>query len=631
MKKCYIYTRVSTEIQVDGYSLDAQITELERYAKVKGMEICGRYQDAGKSGKNIKGRPEFQRMLRDIAAGKDQVDSVLVFKLSRFARSATDALNALENLQKHNVDLVCVDEALDTSTAVGKLVFIIISAICEMERENIRIQTMEGRREKARQGKWNGGSAPYGYTINEEDVLEVVEEEREAIELIFKLYVENDWGCGKIAKYLNNTGIVKYNHGDERRLPIWSANMVKNILDSEVYCGKMPYGKRTVKNISGEEKRVFTDNYIMADGRHEAIVSEEIGLAAKRKREDTRRKGRREKAEGGRENLLAGILKCPECGSSMIATKSGKGGWYYYKCKHQTKVRGHVCGYTRHLRQEEMDSQLFEAVMSLIDCGQFAEEVEAKMKVETDTGIIEQEIKRGQKTLDSTKKSKSSLEVEIDSLSADTPHYQRKRQDMQRRLDTLYDKLEEQEELLNILYERRKNVEENRIQKDMVYGFLKDFRLLYEKMTDSERKRFYNLLIERIEIYEEPLKNGQFIKSISFRFPILAAGEEVKWVSWENDAVYGKAKEGDFLRLTMDVTALKITPLRPATYGQIKAYVKEHHGVAVSTGYIAEVKRKCGLEMRDNYNIAKKNAPKKLCTKEKEAYIKEALRYFGMI
>jgi transposase len=71
--------------------------------------------------------------------------------------------------------------------------------------------------------------------------------------------------------------------------------------------------------------------------------------------------------------------------------------------------------------------------------------------------------------------------------------------------------------------------------------------------------------------------------------------------------------------------------MRPATYTQIREYVKELHGVSVHTSHIAEVKRKCGLDMRKNYNVSKKNAPKKPCTKEKEAYIKEALRHFGMI
>ena len=75
--KCYIYTRVSTAIQVDGYSLDAQKDKLKKYAEFQDMEIVGEYSDEGHSGKNIKGRQEFMRMLNDIEDGKDGVDFVL--------------------------------------------------------------------------------------------------------------------------------------------------------------------------------------------------------------------------------------------------------------------------------------------------------------------------------------------------------------------------------------------------------------------------------------------------------------------------------------------------------------------------------------------------------------------------
>lgn len=632
MKKCYIYTRVSTEIQVDGYSLDAQNAELERYAKANNIKICGRYQDAGKSGKDIKGRPEFQRMLEDIANGNGEVDFVLVFKLSRFARSAADALNALGRLKEQNVDLICVEEGLDTSTVVGKLVFTIISAVCEMERDNIRVQTMEGRKEKARQGKWNGGAAPYGYTINEDDVLEVIEGDREAIKMIFKLYVESGWGFNKIAKYLNNTGITKNIHTNERELTAWSDHMVRNIIDNEVYCGKMPYGKRTMKNIQGEEKRVFTDDYITAEGLHEAIVPEEVWLAAQRRREQT--KGKREKIVGlGREHLLTGILKCPECGSPMYATRRGKDEskmLYYYKCSRQMKVTGHECSYTRQLRQEEVNEQVFQAIVSLIDCRQFAEEVDEKLQKEVDKEELDRNIQGAKKELNNINNNKASLEMELDSLPADIPHYERKREDMKKRLDRLYDKLEAQERFLRELQIRKKNIEEGRIKKDMVYEFLKNFKSLYGKMTDEEKRRFYKLLIEKIELYKEPLGNGQMVKSISFQFPIVVAegvnGNPCK----ESGGHSGRDKESR-MRLTVKAPELEIQPIRPATYTQIREYVKELHGVSVHTSHIAEVKRKCGLDMRKNYNVSKKNAPKKPCTKEKEAYIKEALRHFGMI
>ena len=80
--KVYTYKRVSTSMQVDGYSLDAQNDRMEKYAEFIDMVFAGSYSDEGKSGKNIAGRTDFQRMLNDIAAKKDNVKFVLVFKLS---------------------------------------------------------------------------------------------------------------------------------------------------------------------------------------------------------------------------------------------------------------------------------------------------------------------------------------------------------------------------------------------------------------------------------------------------------------------------------------------------------------------------------------------------------------------
>lgn len=111
-KNCYIYTRVSTSMQVDGFSLDAQKEKLRRYAEFQGFMIAGEYSDEGKSGKNIEGRPEFQTMLNDISEGKDNVEYVLVFKLSRFGRNAADVLNSLQLMQDYGVNLICVEDGI---------------------------------------------------------------------------------------------------------------------------------------------------------------------------------------------------------------------------------------------------------------------------------------------------------------------------------------------------------------------------------------------------------------------------------------------------------------------------------------------------------------------------------------
>ena len=134
-KKCVLYPRVSTEMQVDGYSLEGQKNSLKRFADREEMEVVGIYEDAGKSGKSIEGRPAFKY--------------ILVYKLSRFGRNAADILNSLEFVQSYGINLICIEEGIDSSQTSGKLLISVLSAVAEIERENIIEQTMNGRREKA--------------------------------------------------------------------------------------------------------------------------------------------------------------------------------------------------------------------------------------------------------------------------------------------------------------------------------------------------------------------------------------------------------------------------------------------------------------------------------------------------
>ena len=178
--KVYLYTRVSTVMQIDGYSLDAQKSKMKAFCEYNDYEIAGEYEDAGKSGKSIEGRSAFNQMIDDIKSGKDGVSFVLVFKLSRFGRNAADVLSTLQIMQDFGVNLICVEDGIDSSKDAGKLMISVLSAVAEIERENIRVQTMEGRMQKAREGRWNGGFAPYGYELKG-GKLYINEEEAEAI------------------------------------------------------------------------------------------------------------------------------------------------------------------------------------------------------------------------------------------------------------------------------------------------------------------------------------------------------------------------------------------------------------------------------------------------------------------
>lgn len=107
-------------MQIDGYSLDAQKSRMKAFTDFNDYEIAGEYEDAGKSGKSIEGRLEFNRMMEDIKSGKDGVSYVLVFKLSRFGRNAADVLSTLQIMQDLGVNLICVEDGIDSSKDAGK-------------------------------------------------------------------------------------------------------------------------------------------------------------------------------------------------------------------------------------------------------------------------------------------------------------------------------------------------------------------------------------------------------------------------------------------------------------------------------------------------------------------------------
>ncbi len=156
-----------------------------------------------------------------------------------------------------------------------------LSAVAEIERENIRVQTMEGRMQKTREGKWNGGFAPYGYKLVD-GALVINEEEAVAIRTIFDLNVNHNMGASGIARYLDTHGISKVARQNGKS-PIFSASLVKRRIQNPVYCGKIAYCRRRTEKVHGTRNDyhlVHHDDYILVDGQHEGIVSEELLDAA---------------------------------------------------------------------------------------------------------------------------------------------------------------------------------------------------------------------------------------------------------------------------------------------------------------------------------------------------------------
>ncbi|MCR1465967.1 recombinase family protein [Clostridioides difficile] len=396
-KKCVLYPCVSTEMQVDGFSLDGQKNSLKRFADREEMEIVNIYEDAGKSGKSIEGRPAFMQMLSDIENGLG-IDYVLVYKLSRFGRNATDILNSLEHIQSFGVNLICIEEGIDSSQTSGKLLISVLSAVAEIERENIIEQTMNGRKEKARQGGWNGGFAPYGYFLKDKQLF-IQEDEAEAVRIIFDKYVNGNMGFYKIANYLNLQGIQKVKR-DNGTLTQWSTHFVRMIIDNPMYMGKIAFGRRTrekVKDTKNEYRQVHQDDYILADGQHDGIISEELWTQAHEKREIT---GVKASSKIGRDraHLLSGVLKCPKCGGPMYTNKhawTNKDGTYkeiyYYVCRKARTTRGKSCDYKAMLKRTDIEPLVVEAIRDMIKNEDFAAEIKSKIGKQIDTSTLDRE------------------------------------------------------------------------------------------------------------------------------------------------------------------------------------------------------------------------------------------------
>ena len=541
--KCYIYTRVSTSMQVDGYSLDAQKDKLKKYAEFQDMVVAGEYSDEGKSGKNIEGRPQFMQMLKDIETGKDKVDFVLVFKLSRFGRNAADVLSSLQHMQDFGVNLICVEDGIDSSKDSGKLMISVLSAVAEIERENILVQTMEGRRQKAREGKWNGGFAPYGYKLENGELL-IAEDEAEVIRIIYDKFVNTTMGASAIATYLNEHGYVKKKR-QNNTLDMFSAHFIKLVLDNPIYCGKLVYGRRKNEKIAGTRNEyhiVKQDEYPVYDGVHEAIVPEEVWQLAQRKRQATGVKS--EKIYNlEHENILSGILRCPVCGAAMYGNvnrkKKGDGthyrDYYYYSCKHRTTINGHRCGYRKQWKQEKIDGAVEEVIRKLVQNPKFEQAIRQKIGARIDTDELETELEQLRKKLRQLNGAKSKLGQQMDSLDISDKYYDRKYQDMEERLYKLYEEIDSVEAQIEEVETRIINVRQQKISGDNIYQFLLYFDKLYDKFSDAEKKEFLNSFIERVDIYEQEQPDGRILKHIKFRFPVYFNGKEIEELSWDNE------------------------------------------------------------------------------------------------
>ena len=343
--------------------------------------------------------------------------------------------------------------------------------------------------------------------------------------------------------------------------------------------------------------------------------------------------------------ILSGILKCPVCGAGMYGNKSIKKrkdgsnykDFYYYGCKHRNMTRGHKCDYKKQVHEEMLDASVTEVISKLVSNPKFSDLIRNKINMEVDTGVLDQEIENYKIQLRKIYHNKDTILSDMDSLDYEDKHYQRRKTDLENHLYKTYDKIDDAEELLVSAKAKKRSLLADKITGDNIYKALVFFDKLYAQMNEAEKREFLSQLVDNVQIYEERKENGQWLKSIEFKLPII---EKEFTLSLDNDiqnetvVLLSKGEvDSKKIRVEFSLEDMDMSEFQDgATYTQIKDYVLEHSGLKVSNLYISQIKRKCGIGVGKNYNLPKsEDSRQPQCPPEKEKAIREAFKYFGMI
>jgi site-specific DNA recombinase len=223
--KIVSYCRVSSEGQVkEGVSLEAQEARVKAWAAERGHDLVETFVDAGISGKRMSNRPALLKAL-DLACKLKGV--LVVYSLSRVSRSVKDSLAIVERLHKAGADLVSLSEAIDTTSASGKLTFQLFISLAEHERNLISERTRSALSHLKAMGK-RTGTVPYGYSLLADGkTLRVNAKEQRAIESMQAMR-KSGKSYWEIAKTLNADGVPTKKSGQ------WSAGSALRILRGSV-------------------------------------------------------------------------------------------------------------------------------------------------------------------------------------------------------------------------------------------------------------------------------------------------------------------------------------------------------------------------------------------------------------
>lgn len=509
MKKKLVggYIRVSTERQVEGYSIEGQITQIEQYCQFNGYELVDIYADRGISGKSMN-RPELQRMLNDAKNGK--LDCVMVYKTNRLARNTSDLLTIVEELHRQNVEFFSLSERMEVKNSTGKLMLQILASFSEFERNTILENIYTGQHQRALEGYYQG-NLPLGYNNIPDNKKELMINQHEAniVKYIFESYAKGH-GYRKIANALNHKGYVT------KKGNPFSISAVTYILSNPFYIGKIQFAK--YKDWNDKRRKGLNDNPVIAEGKHTPIISQALWDKVQFKRQESRKKPQ---VHGKGTNLLTGIVKCPKCGAAMAAsntTNTLKDGTKkrirYYSCSNFRNKGSKVCS-ANSVRADVLEKYVMDQILEIIKSKKLLKQ------------LVEKVNERSQ--------------IDVSSLNHDIAYKQSQCEEIKAKMHTLTKTIEDSPDLDSVLkptilnYQDKLNQINNQIHQleqdkqaetphydaDMIANVLRVIFKDIDKLEKSQLKSLYLTVIDRIDIRKHEHHKKQFYVTLKLNHDII--------------------------------------------------------------------------------------------------------------
>lgn len=312
-KNDVIYVRVSSEEQVQGFSLDNQEKICKEFSQRAGHGVLEVFRGEGESAKTLN-RPELQKMIRFCEKNKKQISRIVVYKLDRFSRSMQDHMTLEIYFNKLGIALASVTESLE-NTPSGKLNKHILAAFSQFDNDVRAQRTFEGMKARALKGLWPG-IAPWGY-VNTVDkagskIIAPHPERAPIVKMIFEKHITGKYSCKELAGLANKYG-QKSRHGMKI-----TKQLVAKIIKNPIYCGRIVIQKFGVD----------------VKGNHEAIISTQLFDEANGSGNKRGVAGRKLARNRDSPDYPLRGIKCSGCTKSISGGKTkGKTKYYqYYGC-----------------------------------------------------------------------------------------------------------------------------------------------------------------------------------------------------------------------------------------------------------------------------------------------------------